>query len=280
MTDQNEPVIEGNLDEPVVEPKVEETPPSAEAHLGQTIDVTVKGKKHKESDKAFFPILLILIGSILLIQNLGIGLKHFNWWALFIFLPVAGALSSAWKDFLKSRRLDGKVRSSLGSALVVGTVAVLLLTGADWGHWWPVMLIAAGLSSILSGFGYWDASEHKNLAAWAGFNTWAGAGVLLLGVGFLVKFLPIASLTGYIEGWRWWAAPILLAAFGAFVTATVVCWRNGWKMDWTTWGFVTIGVVVAAVGFFALTGLSWNLLAPVALIGVGLVVLSRILIKK
>lgn len=280
MTDQNEPVIEGNLEEQVIEPKIEETSTSAEAHLGETIDVKVKGKKHKENDKAFFPILLILVGGILLIQNLGIGLKHFNWWALFIFLPVAGALSNAWKDFLKSRRLDGKVRSNLGSALVVGTVAVLLLTGADWSHWWPAMLIAAGLSSMLGGVGYWDPSEHKHLASWAGFNAWTGAGVLLLGIGFLVKFLPIPSLTGYIEGWRWWAAPILFAALGAFVTATVACYRNDWKMDWTTWGFVTIGIVVAVVGLFALTGLSWNLLAPVILIGVGLVVLSRILIKK
>ena len=87
MTDQNEPVIEGNLEEPVVDQKWKKLLPLAEAHLGQTVDVTVKGKKHKESNKAFFPILLILVGIILLIQNLGIGLTHFNWWALFIFLP-------------------------------------------------------------------------------------------------------------------------------------------------------------------------------------------------
>ena len=280
MTDQNEPVIEGNLEEQKVEPVMEEPAVTAEAHIGKTVDVTLKGKKNKERDKAFFPILLILIGVILLIQNLGIGLKHFNWWALFIFLPVAGSLSTAWRDFLKSRRLDGKVRSSLGSALVVGTVAVLLLTGADWSHWWPAMLIAAGFSSMLSGIGYWDPAEHKNLAAWGGFNAWTGAAVLLLGVGFLTKFLPIPSLSGYIEGWRWWAAPILLAAFGAFVTATIVCYRNEWKMNWNTWGFVVIGVIVGVVGLFALSNLSWSLLAPVILIGVGLVVLSKILIKK
>ena len=280
MTDQNEPVIEGNLEEQKVEPVVEEPASTAEARVGKTVDVTLKGKKNKERDKAFFPILLILIGVILLIQNLGIGLKHFNWWALFIFIPVAGSLSSAWRDFLKSRRLDAKVRSSLGGALVVGTVAVLLLTGADWSHWWPLMLIAAGFSSMLSGIGYWDPAEHKNLAAWGGFNAWTGAGVLLLGVGFLAKFLPIPSLSGYIEGWRWWAAPILLAAFGAFVTATIYCYRNEWKMNWNTWGFVVIGVIVGVVGLFALSNLSWNLLAPVILIGVGLVVLSKILIKK
>jgi MFS family permease len=278
MTDQNEPVIENQPVKPEAEGSKEEVP--AEAHIGVTIDTGKKVKKQKDRDRAFFPILLILIGIILLIQNLGFGLEHFNWWALFIFLPVAGALSGAWSDFRKSGKVNGKVASGIGSALVIGTVAVLLLVGANWGHWWPVILIAAGLSSVMGGFGYWDPAEHKHLAAWAGFNAWTGLSVLLLGVGFLVKFLPIPSMTGLIDGWRWWAAPILLAAFGAFVTATIACWRNEWKMDWTAWGMVTIGIVVGVVGLFALAGLSWNLLAPVILIGVGLVVLSRIMIKK
>lgn len=278
MTDQNEPVLEIDPIKPEVESDNQET--SAEAHIGVTIDNDKKSKKHKESGGAFFPILLILIGIILLIQNLGFGLNHFNWWALFIFLPVAGGLSSAWNDFRKSGRLDGKARSGIGGAIVIGSVAVLLLVGADWGHWWPLMLIAAGFSSMLGGSGYWDSADHKSLAAWAGFNTWTGLSVLLLGIGFLAKFLPIPSLTGYIDGWRWWVAPILLAAFGAFFTATIACWRNEWKMTWTVWGLVTVGIVLAIVGLFALAGLSWNLLAPVVLIGVGLVVLSKILIKK
>jgi MFS family permease len=278
MTDQNEPVAENQPVQPEVEVVNKES--SADAHIGINIDMEKKSKKHKDRDRAFFPILLILIGVILLIQNLGFGLEHFNWWALFIFLPVAGALSGAWSDFRKSGRINGKVLSGIGSALVIGTVGVLLLVGANWGNWWPVMLIAAGLSSVLGGFGYWDPSEHKNLAAWAGFNAWTGLSVLLLGVGFLVQFLPIPSMTGFIDGWRWWAAPILLAAFGAFFTATIACWRNEWKMNWTVWGMVTVGVVVGVVGLFALAGLSWNLLAPVILIGVGLVVLSRIMLKK
>jgi len=278
MTDQNVPDIEK-------QPEVNEVPPvgtesSADAHIGVDIDLDRKSKKHKDHDRAFFPILLILIGVILLVQNLGFGLKHFNWWALFIFLPVAGALSGAWGDFRKSGRINGKVASGIGSALVIGTVGVLLLVGANWGRWWPVLLIAGGLSSMMGGAGYWDPAEHKNLAAWAGFNAWTGLSVLLLGIGFLVKFLPIPSMTGLIDGWRWWAAPILIAAFGAFVAATIACWRNEWKMNWTVWGMVTIGVVVGVVGLFALAGLSWNLLAPVILIGVGLIVLSRIIVKK
>lgn len=275
MTDQNEPVPN---DASAKEQATQETPSKVDIDI--SFDNDKKTRKHKPGDRAFFPILLILIGVILLIQNLGFGLKHFNWWALFIFLPVAGALSGAWRDIRKAGRINGKVLSGIGSAIVIGTVAVLLLVGANWGHWWPVILIAAGLSSILGGFGYWDPSEHKNMAAWAAFNSWTGLSVLLLGVGFLVKFLPIPTLSGYIDGWRWWAAPILLAAFGAFFTATIACWRNEWKMSWTVWGMVTIGIVIAVVGLFALAGLSWNLLAPVILIGIGLVVLSRILVKK
>ncbi len=275
MTDHNEPV----MNDPSTKEEAPQEAPS-KVDIDISFDDDKKARKHKPGNRAFFPILLILIGVILLIQNLGFGLKHFNWWALFIFLPVAGALSGAWSDIRKAGRINGKALSGFGSAIVIGTVAVLLLVGANWGHWWPVILIAGGLSSVLGGFGYWDPSEHKNLAAWAAFNSWTGLSVLLLGVGFLVKFLPIPALSGYIDGWRWWAAPILLAAFGAFFTATIACWRNEWKMSWTVWGMVTIGVVVAVVGVFALVGLSWNLLAPVILIGVGLVVLSRIMVKK
>lgn len=275
MTDHNEPV----MNDPSTKEEAPQEAPS-KVDIDISFDDDKKARKHKPGNRAFFPILLILIGVILLIQNLGFGLKHFNWWALFIFLPVAGALSGAWSDIRKAGRINGKALSGFGSAIVIGTVAVLLLVGANWGHWWPVILIAGGLSSVLGGFGYWDPSEHKNLAAWAAFNSWTGLSVLLLGVGFLVKFLPIPALSGYIDGWRWWSAPILLAAFGAFFTATIACWRNEWKMSWTVWGMVTIGVVVAVVGLFALVGLSWNLLAPVILIGVGLVVLSRIMVKK
>ncbi len=248
--------------------------------IGESGVKVERERTKKRHDRAFFPILLVLVGIILLVQNLGLGLEHFNWWALFVFLPVAGALAGAWSDFRDSGQLNGKVRAAIGSAIVMGTVAVLLLTGANWGHWWPAMLIAAGFSSMLGGIGQWNPAEHKNLSAWSAFNAWTGLGVLVLGVGFLAKFLPIPALAGYVEGWRWWANPIFIAAFGAFVTAAVVCGRNEWKMNWTASGFVIIGIVMGIVGFFAYAGLSWNLLAPVILIGVGLVILSRILVKK
>ncbi len=266
MSNAEEPVIE------IVEPEPVTTEITAEAKIGK--------QKKRDHNQAFWPILLILVGIILLFQNLGWGMAQFNWWALFIFIPVAGALSAAWGEFLKSRTFNGKVRSNLGSALVVGTVAMLLLVGADWSRWWPLMVITPGISMMLSGFGQVDALKHKNIVALVGYNLWVGAALVLLGAGFLVLMLPIPSLTGYLEGWRWWSAPILFAAVGAFVTATIVCYRNDWKMNWTTWAFVGIGAAVAATGLFALFNLQWSLLGPVILIAIGVIVLSKIFIKK
>jgi len=51
-------------------------------------------------------------------------------------------------------------------------------------------------------------------------------------------------------------------------------------MNWTTWAFVGIGAAVGATGLFALFNLQWNLLGPVILIAIGVVVLSKIFIKK
>jgi hypothetical protein len=216
--------------------------------LDDVILVDEPVKKKRDSKNAFWPFLLILAGIVLLIQNLGIVPVHFNWWALFIFIPVLGSLTTAWSAWQKSGKFNTTVRSSLGSALVIGTAATILLLGLSWARLWPLMVISAGISAAIGGAGQVDPQKHKNLAAWAGFNLWVGLAVALLGVGFLISFL--------------------------------VCLRNEYKMNWTVWAFVGIGVAVSATGLFAFFNLQWGLLAPIILITAGLVVMSGILIKK
>jgi hypothetical protein len=220
-------------------------------------------------------LILILAGVVLLVQNLKLVPVHMNWWALFVFIPVVGSLTTAWTAFQKNGKFNAAVRGALGSALVIGTVATILLLGLNWGHWWPLMVIAAG------GFADVDARKHKNVAAWMGFNLWVGLAAMLLGVGFLAVYLPIDAINTYLTGFpRWWSVPILFAGLGAFVNAFVVCLRNQFRPNWTVWAFTTIGIAISATGLFALFNLQWGLLAPIILIAAGVIFLSGILIKK
>lgn len=249
----------------------------------EIIDVKTTPQPEKErkhhGNRLFWPVLLVLVGLILLAQNLHWFPVNLNWWAAFIFIPVVGSLTASVEALRRSGRFDAAVRNSLGSAIVVGTVATLFLFGMDWSKWWPLMVIAPGFSMLLNSLSFADAEKHINLARWSGLGLWFGLAVLLLGLGFLTRSLPIPALEGYLFQ-RWWAVPILIPGIGAFLNATIICAQNGFKPGWTVWSFCVIGVVFAATGLFALYHLNWGLLAPIILIGIGLIVMSGFFIKK
>jgi len=237
-----------------------------------------KERKHR-NNRLFVPFILILVGVILLFQNLNLVNVHLNWWAAFIFIPVLGSIATGINAFQKSGKFDATVRSSLGGMIVVGTVATMLLFGVDWGHYWPLMLIAPGLSGLINGISIADAKDHPTAAKWAGLGLWFGLATLLLGVGFLAKTMPIPVIENMLFH-RWWAIPILIPGVGAFINALVICAGNGFRANWTVWGFSLIGVAFTATGLFALFDMNWNLLGPIILIAGGLVVLSGLLTKK
>ena len=241
---------------------------------------SVKEQKPHHRNRLFWPVILILAGIFLLLQNLDVITAHINWWAGFIFIPVVGSLTAAVNAFQKSHKFDAIVRGSLGGAIVVGTVATMLLFDADWSRWWPLMIIAPGCSMLLGGSSEEESQKHRTHAYWSGLGMWFGFAVILLGVGFLVKMLPITLLEPYLAGYRWWAVPILFAGVGAFISALLVCIQNSFRPNWTVWFFSAIGVAITATGLFAIFNLNWNLLSPVILIAVGIVVMSGILIKK
>jgi len=234
-------------------------------------------KRHK--NRLFWPFILIAVGIILLAQNLNIVPVHLNWWAVFIYIPVVGSIATGINAFQKSGKFDAAVRSSLGSVIVVGTVATMFLFDMDWRNWWPLMLIAPGLSMLLTGLSFADVEKHPSAARWAGLSLWFGLATILLGVGFLAKFLPIPMIEDLLFN-RWWAIAILIPGVGAFISALAVCIANGFKPNWTVWGFSLIGVAFTATGLFALYNLNWNLLGPIILIASGIVVLSGILTKN
>ena len=140
--------------------------------------------RHAHRWRAWWPLVLILVGVILLIQNLHPANFIFNWWALFIFIPVLGSLSAAWDGLRQDGRFSARVGGSLGSAIVIGTVGTILLFGLDWNRLWPLMIIAVGLSVFCTGLGRIDKPGRNNLAALTRLSVWVGLAAIVLGLGF------------------------------------------------------------------------------------------------
>ena len=94
-------------------------------------------------------LILIGLGVLFLLKNFGVPIPE-NWWAIFLVLPGAGALWTAWRMYQR----DGVTRSATSTA-IVGAVLVLFgvsfLAGFDWGVLWPVILIVLGVSVVLGG---------------------------------------------------------------------------------------------------------------------------------
>jgi hypothetical protein len=216
---------------------------------------------------------------IFLVQNLHLANFTFNWWALFIFIPVVGSLSTAWDALRNDGSFSAKVGGSLGSAVVIGTVATLLLFGLDWGLYWPLTLIAVGLSAFLTGLGRVDVLGRNNLAALTRMSVWVGLAAMVLGLGFLVTTLPIVALQGYLMA-RWWAIPIWIVAFGALMGTFMLFWKNGRQMNWAAWSMFLITIFIAGIGFVAFYMLDWNLLLPLVLISCGVVIMIGLFNKK
>jgi hypothetical protein len=244
----------------------------------EPIEVPQKKKIHK--NRAWFPLILILAGVILLVQNLNIANFNFNWWALFIFIPVFASLSSAWDHLQASGRFTSSVLNNIGSAIVVGTVAVILMFGMNWTRVWPLMVIAGGLSMFITGLSALDPRENKRLSVWMGMSAWIGLAAIVLGLGFLVKFLPITPLLPYITMANWWAIPIIVAGCGILLNALVFIVRNQWKMNWESWSLLLVAVFGLAVGILALFSFDWNLLFPIVLIACGVMILAGIFRKR
>ena len=93
--------------------------------------------------------LLILLGIILLAQNLG-AFYLFNWWALFILIPAIASFAAAWNSYQTNGRLTAAGRGSLVGGGILLAIAVAFLLGLDFGLLWPIFLIIGGLVVLLN----------------------------------------------------------------------------------------------------------------------------------
>lgn len=97
-----------------------------------------------------------LLGLTFLLDNLdAINLRgllgSFPWWGIFILIPGAGALLSAFLAYRQNdNRMNWTVQGLLVFGLVICVVAGLALLGWDWNLLTPIILIIAGLALLAS----------------------------------------------------------------------------------------------------------------------------------
>jgi predicted secreted protein len=94
--------------------------------------------------------ILIVLGLVFLAQNMGMLVLQ-NWWALFILIPAAGSFSSAYAMYRNNgNRLSYPARGSLLGGIVFTLVAAAFLFNLNFGVFWPVLLILAGVGLLLN----------------------------------------------------------------------------------------------------------------------------------
>jgi hypothetical protein len=95
-------------------------------------------------------IVLIAIGIIFLLQNMGYSLPG-NWWAIFLLIPAAYSLIGAWKSY---QGAGGEITMAAVGPLIGGLVLLALglvfLFNLDfnWGVLLPGLLILLGLLAL------------------------------------------------------------------------------------------------------------------------------------
>jgi hypothetical protein len=96
-------------------------------------------------------------------------------------------------------------------------------------------------------------------------GAWIGGAVLIL-IGLVLLLGSLGVTSTFLE--HWWALFILIPAFGAFAGA-YRSRRDTGRFTGAAVGGLIGGVMLTLVALTFLFGLSWNLMGPVLLIGLG-----------
>ena len=97
--------------------------------------------------------VLVAAGIFLLLGNLT-RFSLNNWWAVFLLIPAAGSLWTAYTIWRRNEwRFNAASRGPLIGGLVLVFLAVIFLFNLDWGRVWPGFLIIVGGGLLLTGIG-------------------------------------------------------------------------------------------------------------------------------
>jgi len=230
-------------------------------------------RSRRTSRSFWFPIALITLGVIFLLQRIG-NFTFENWWALFILIPAFSAFGTAFNLWRRSGRFSVGVWSTFFGGIFPLAVALIFLFDLPWEEYWPVFIILAGIGMMNSGL---IGSQPKDIRipkalryhqAWSFF---IGLGGTLLGLSFLGLNLNWFETVPFINAQNWWAVFIIVAAVGGLVTAVLLL-AGGHSTILAVLNLAG-AALVGFVGYIALNRLDWDLINmafPVLLILVGI----------
>lgn len=94
-------------------------------------------------------VVLIVAGAALLLGR-GFGIRLENWWALFLLIPAAASLGTAYRAYRASDgRPDRSVTAPALSGAILLLVAAVFLFGLDWSLMGAVIIILVGAAMLL-----------------------------------------------------------------------------------------------------------------------------------
>lgn len=232
----------------------------------------------RRGSAAWGGIALIVLGSYFFLMSADVVSGNFNWWAIFILMPALSMLYGAWQLFRNSGgQLTYAVRNTLIPGLVTLLVAVMFLFNLDWSIYWPLFIVVPALGVLLNGLRLGSPDEPQGTLArripvmWAG---WVGFAGVLLGAAFLLINLGYFDPAEWLGGnANWWALFIAIPAVGGLVNGLRVAADAESRSPFALLSLFGGALVFLAVAGVAWFNLNWNLLAPVILIGLGILVM-------
>ncbi len=110
-----------------------------------------EGKNRSRSGSLMPGFFLILLGLFFLANNLT-GFYLDNWWALFILIPAINNFSEALRLFRRDGNLGRRSRGHFFWSIFFVMLSAAFLLNLDFGLFWPVFLIFAGLGVLFGAF--------------------------------------------------------------------------------------------------------------------------------
>jgi hypothetical protein len=208
--------------------------------------------------------LMSLLAGVLLSSLVLFSLN--DWWALFILFPGLILFGTGLILALALGVRNAIAMVFFGAGLVVTTVGLMFLFGADWGKWWPLMLMVPGLAAGLLGAAQVDIPAIR---AWVRMHLWLGVDTILLGSVFLFNGLGRYPVLAAWYPFHWWGIFILLPGIGAFYNAADAV-RSGLDgRHWSVRSLVAFGLAAIAVAAATFLGAGWTLQVALGLAAAG-----------